>query len=432
MSTTTFIWTCIFSGTVLGVHWFFQRFERATPNQWLILLRKGQPIREGIGIVCWRRPQDSVARFTSTMQRVTFDTQVHTQDKQIVHVEGFMLWSIASTPGSPFKAFSKLGIAHQELDNAHPDVQESTEHNPHHALNRAQHQAFRRNIEAVLRTAAVAFPFREVLSSPATLLEHVQAQVTQTLEEWGLHLERIEFNNVQVVQQELFEHLQAPYLEKSREEAEHIQLTSKTQRHAFRLEQEVQQAQQEAETLRQKELAHSRTELKKEDELSKLWEEQLKLKHIKLEQEQAWNTTQIEAQHAQSLEQLQYAFELQKQEELQQSEIAHLQELRNEQIVQAQLKRRQLEYEVELAHKTSLLQLEEQKSESMRSAELSQTLIASAAHALEQLPIRDIRWFSQNEQGPSSVLLGLVETLQELATPLYSSNVQEKQTSTKE
>src|SRR5262245_58130680 len=107
----------------------------AQPDEWLLCIRNGTLVKAGVGIYLWRRPRDVVARFTSTMQRVSFAVEAISRERVPISIEGFIFWSVSSDGEGPFLAFQKLGVVNL---NAPPRDLKS----PKHLLSTPQHRAF--------------------------------------------------------------------------------------------------------------------------------------------------------------------------------------------------------------------------------------------------------------------------------------------------
>src|SRR5437868_923416 len=81
------------------------------PDEWLLHLRDGKPVRAGIGISVWRLPGDVVVRFSSAIQRVTFSAGATSREQVPFTLEGFALWTVIGEGDGPFRAFRNLGLA---------------------------------------------------------------------------------------------------------------------------------------------------------------------------------------------------------------------------------------------------------------------------------------------------------------------------------
>lgn len=410
MHPTLVLVLCVLGGCVGFAMWIASRVESAAPNQWLILLRGGRPIKAGVGIWCWRLPGDTVARFTSTMQRVTFETEVYTEDKQHIKIEGFVLWAVSDEEGAPFRAFSRLGIAHREATPRGATVDPTS----HHALSRPQHHAFRRSIEAVARKSAVKHPLRELLSAPEQLAAAIQEGLLGTTQPWGISLEAVEVTQLQVTQEELFSHLQAPYIEQSRKEAISLKLEADAQIATMRRTAEKQEALESATLQRQKEQELARIELERQEQRNTTREAELLLAQKEQEMEREWQEQQRDATHQQALQ----ASERKQALALAQEEHARALMLEEQKRLDAQADaerdRRARSHEQEHKHQEDHLKLEASKPDAVRAAELSQAIVSAAAQGLRHLPLREIKWFSQDaSQGPTGLFHHLIDTIEQ-------------------
>ena len=50
------------------------------PNEWVVIMRDGQEVQSGIGLLCFRGPFDQVARFPSNLVKVEIKTQQITKE----------------------------------------------------------------------------------------------------------------------------------------------------------------------------------------------------------------------------------------------------------------------------------------------------------------------------------------------------------------
>ncbi|MCB9639600.1 MAG: hypothetical protein H6727_11970 [Myxococcales bacterium] len=401
------IWWLVLGALVGLVAWVWSRFESAEPNQWLLLVRNGQLIKAGIGIRLWRRLGDMVVYFTSTMQRVTFETQVFTKENQPVVLRGFVLWSVSDGVGDPFLAFSKLGI---ENKRGH-----SKDGNFHHALNRAQYQAFRRILEASLRKGVVHIPLPTLLAEPTTLVGSVEEQLRAAVLGWGVKLETLEVTGVEVVESSLFSDLQAAYVEESRRDALKIRLEAKKRRDEMELEQGRDLALKRAQTQREQEVQIAQIALEKEEEKARLFEQELASRKGQLAQQSALDELQLEAQHKLEEQRVSLEYARRLEEERLQASLQEVQQQRLMQETKARVERETLLEQAQLQKQAEHDALEEKKSVPVRQAEIQKMMIQETAEALRGLPLRDIRWISTGEQGgPSGILTGLFDSLQQL------------------
>lgn len=135
----------------------------AQPDEWLLCIRNGKLVRAGVGIFLWRRPGDVVARFTSTMQRVSFTVDALSKEQLQVTLQGFILWSVSPRGDSPFLAFQKLGLVN--LDEHPRDLK-----SPKHLLTTPQHRAFQQLLGAAAQRLATTRPLESLLAEQDALV----------------------------------------------------------------------------------------------------------------------------------------------------------------------------------------------------------------------------------------------------------------------
>jgi len=174
----------------------------AEPDEWLLSVRNGRVVRAGIGIALLRRPGDTVARFSSTVQRVRFSVNARTREHLAVRVEGFILWSIAGNAEAAFRAVSKLGIVNLNL--ARTGLR-----NRSHLLTTPQHHAFQALLAAEVRAHLSSLALRDLLTEPRTLLSGLAERFEALSESLGIRIERTELLDLEPTDEGLLRDLSA-------------------------------------------------------------------------------------------------------------------------------------------------------------------------------------------------------------------------------
>ena len=64
------------------------------PNEWMLIIRKGEMVRAGVGLSCFKGPFDQVAKFPSKINRVSFMSEQMSKERQGVRVSGTLVWVI--------------------------------------------------------------------------------------------------------------------------------------------------------------------------------------------------------------------------------------------------------------------------------------------------------------------------------------------------
>jgi regulator of protease activity HflC (stomatin/prohibitin superfamily) len=167
------------------LRWYFA----AQPDEWLLCIRNGKLIKAGVGISLWRRPGDVVARFTSTVQRVSFSASALSRERLPTLLEGFILWSVSPDGGGPFRAYQKLGVVN--LDAPPRDLK-----SPKHLLSTPQHRAFQQLLAAMVQRLAALRSLDELLGDQEALVEALTRHLAPLEQELGVRIERVELLQV--------------------------------------------------------------------------------------------------------------------------------------------------------------------------------------------------------------------------------------------
>jgi hypothetical protein len=192
-------------------------FLVAQPDEWLLRVRGGRLVDAGVGISLWRRPGDVVARFTSNVQRVKFETEALTREHVRVTVAGFALWAVSPAGDAPFRAFRKLGIAN--LDAPPGDLR-----SPKHLLTTAQYKAFQALLDAEVQAHAATLELRELLSDPEALTGGLSQRLDLFAAGVGIEMERVLVLSARPSDPAVLAELAAEHQEALRETATRLRL----------------------------------------------------------------------------------------------------------------------------------------------------------------------------------------------------------------
>jgi hypothetical protein len=178
------------AGAALAALWAardtFRRFYvSAWPDEWLLCIRDGRLVSAGVGVALVRRPGDVVVRFSSTMQRVSFDVDVLSRERVGVRIEGFIFWSVSSEGDAPFRAYSRLGIAN--LRQPPPGLK-----HPKHLLTSAQHKAFQQILTAVVQRHASALSLDALIGQQDALVRGLSSRLREVTEAMGVRIDQVE------------------------------------------------------------------------------------------------------------------------------------------------------------------------------------------------------------------------------------------------
>jgi hypothetical protein len=345
-----------------------------------LCIRNGKLVQAGVGISLWRRPGDVVARFTSTLQRVGFTLDALSQERLPVRIEGFILWSVATEAGAPFRAFQKLGLVN--LSAAPRDLK-----SPKHLLSTPQHRAFQQLIGAAVQRLASSRTLQQLLLEQDALMRDFRTQLAPMEHDMGIRIDQVDLVRVRPADEELLRALSSKLEEQLREEASQSQLesTERAQRRAI-----------ESETR----IAHERVEARK---LRLASEKVLRLAQIADERELSGQQQQLEHERALALE-------------ASARELAKAVLKRDELLLEARLQTVRREAETNAASTSLLANVEEQKSLALREHELARLVAEKVGDALKQLPIHDARWITVGPDSPATSFAALIGAARELTS----------------
>lgn len=316
------------------------------PDEWILLIRDGRCVRSGVGITVVRRPLDTVARFSSAVQRVSFRAQALTKDRVEATIEGYMLWSIAPASEGPFVAFRRLGIA---------TPQQGWVPAAKHVLSKAQYRAFQTAIGAAAQSRAAGFTFEELATSQAGYLEALKAACEGTMAGLGVMVDEAQVVRIRASDAKVQADLTAPASQQAHEAAERSRVASQQRLRALKADAEALAAQKETESLRAREADRIAAELALEVERRRL-------------------DTAAEA--------------------------------RKDAALAAALDRERRKAEMEAEQIRLLLAAEEEKSEALRAYELARLRTEKMADAFGKLPMKDARWYTVDS--PMNTLAKLI------------------------
>lgn len=348
----------------------------ARPDEWLLVVRDGQLVRAGVGIAISRRPGDVIARFTSTMQRVRFNTTVLTSGRVEMDVEGFILWSVDPRGDAPFHAYRSLGLVN--LCDGPSGV------HPRHLLTTPQHRALRQLLIASLRRQASRLGAAEVMASQDALVTSFRSDLEEPERELGIVISRVDVLRVRPSDDQALAAMGQVAAERLREEAAGAVRAANER---MKLEEIACAARiSEAETY----VARARMEEDKDRRL-------LALAHdAEVRQRDAILAHEAELDRDRAQRELS---ERNRQERLREAQAEEMRRL-----VRA---RGEAEASVVLASAAA------DKSEAVREDERARLLIETVGGALRAMPIRDVRWVQSSDGSPAHGLTDMLTSLLE-------------------
>ncbi len=201
----------------------------AAPDEWVILIRNGRLVKAGVGVTVWRLPWDQAARFTSTLQRVSFHAEGLSRERIPVSVQGHLFWTISAEGDGPFQAFRSLGPVNLEVGREEGK----------HLLGRPQYHAFQQLVAAEVQRLAALHSLEQLLLDQDEFVAQLSTRLADLHEPMGIAVERVELLQVRPADAALLQAMGARESESIRSEAERLKL--ETERALHLRAQEIQQ-----------------------------------------------------------------------------------------------------------------------------------------------------------------------------------------------
>lgn len=156
------------------------------PNEWLIVIKDGKQSKAGIGLKTFVMPNESVVKFPSVMQRVTFKAMNVTKEMQGVSIEGEAFWQVDPKEDGPFRCYKYMegGSANNNVGML---------------------------CESIVRNELANSHLHDVLTKRDQIRDNIRAEVAPQLKGWGVQLETVELTEVKICSGKLFEDLQAEF-----------------------------------------------------------------------------------------------------------------------------------------------------------------------------------------------------------------------------
>eukprot|EP01084_Bolivina_argentea_P064113 116957_1 len=184
----------------------YNRFQSALPNEWLLVIKDGVLKTHGIGISVFRGIGETVVRFPSLLNKVTFSAQQVSKEMQGVELNGFLIWVINRDGTGPLKAYKHI----KNLAN----LTENAEVNQH----------IKSMAESIVRHQIANLEINEVIAQRKKVRDRITGEMQEILSGWGIWLETVEITEVKILSNSLFNDLQQPYRSTTRQMAEKIRI----------------------------------------------------------------------------------------------------------------------------------------------------------------------------------------------------------------
>lgn len=264
----------VFGGVgAMALRNYMSRFEESQPNEWMLVIEDGEQKRASVGLQHFRTMMQTVVRFPSTMQNVSFQAEQVTKEVQGVRVKGFATWTVFRNDDGPYRAYRTFdGLSENGRKMANNQLGSL--------------------VESILRNMVSNLTINEVLTQRDSLRKNSREQLIEITKGWGIWIETVEITDVRISSGSLFANLQAEFRQKTRLEAEHIKMKAdKELRDAQRAnEVATQEAKQKADT-RKYEIEQQES-LNRQQRLFETKKEQHKIRLQEMEQSKEYSLNQ--------------------------------------------------------------------------------------------------------------------------------------------
>jgi hypothetical protein len=389
---------------LIGARW---SFVTSQPDEWLIRIRDGKLALAGIGISIWRRPGDLIARFSSTIQRVSFKVDALTKESLHALIEGFVLWSVSSTDDGPFLAFRNLGVAN--LSNSPHDLASKK-----HLLTKQQYCAFQQVFAAEVQRYTATESLDQLMLGQEEFVEKVTQQLREVSTPLGIHIEQFQLLQVQPVDSALLRALSARYEQQARENEAQIRLETAERMKKRELESATSLAKEESNAHRDTKAYAAQVELELEQRRAELLDAQNHVKRQQLEHEGELKMEQLEIERKTKLR----VQEIERERQL-------AADAAQQELIEARIRREETEAKAKQAHMIAAAETErdailavssaeEKRPQAVRDHELARLVTEKVAQALGSLPLKDARWLNIGNESPIASIAAAIGEIRKL------------------
>mmetsp|Transcript_35217 Transcript_35217/g.61499 ORF Transcript_35217/g.61499 Transcript_35217/m.61499 type:complete len:415 (-) Transcript_35217:291-1535(-) len=258
---------------------YLGRYETAHPDEWQLLIRKGKLEDAGVGACHFRGIRDSIVRFPSAINKVSFRVEQVTSEMQGVVVTGFALWTVHREGDGPWKAYKNLVMRDLDRDG---NLDQNTGNT--HISDMAT---------SIIRVSIAQQTLSDCMTKRDEIRDTVREQMMKQLVGWGVWLETVEISDVRVASKALFQDLQCEFRSEQRLRAERVRLATERKLQEEQLVADLNAAQRRAETETSKAVTIARENLKRDQQQAELLLAQEEVQKQRLEREEAMKMAQL-------------------------------------------------------------------------------------------------------------------------------------------
>lgn len=271
---------CVAVLPYLAAFWLWiRRWEVAKPDEWLLVLRDGHLVGQGIGLRAFCGWRDTVTKFPAAIQKVRFTATQVDREMQGLEVSGYLSWSINREGEGPWNAYKYLAM--RDVDG---DGRVDSDTGSQHVAEMAK---------AVLRSQIANSTLQDVFTQREGLRDKVRQSMMEQVKGWGVWVEAVEISDIRICSNSLFQDLQATHRQKVRLRAEEARLQTERQIQEKAMTDDLHMSKTRAEADAEKRLVAAQQSLRAEQQEAALFAQQAEAAKARILMEEEIELAQV-------------------------------------------------------------------------------------------------------------------------------------------
>lgn len=156
------------------------------PSEYVLHVRNGKLIKQGVGISTWTYPGDQLVSFPCQMNQVTFKAEQVTTEMQGMQVTGILIWSPYREGDGPLRLWKAFG---KDLQAKNSPV----------ISKKISNMAM-----SIIRDKIANMTIEDILKKRQMLKDQIKTALQEILTNWGIWMETIEISDVRICSGTLF------------------------------------------------------------------------------------------------------------------------------------------------------------------------------------------------------------------------------------
>jgi uncharacterized membrane protein YqiK len=193
------------------------RYMTFPPNVYVMHIRRGKIKTATYGGAFFKYPIiDEYRLLPTNIQRIEIKAseKVISKENQEIIVRGFLVWRVENAEA----AFKKIAGMGSSTSTSKKQAASSL-----NEINSTLEQL----AESVIRTTVANMTLDEILRNRGKIVDELMKEFAQVVATWGISIETVEIKDVELINQELFKHLQAAFESQKNLEAEEIKIRTR-------------------------------------------------------------------------------------------------------------------------------------------------------------------------------------------------------------